>query len=223
MASVLLPITVQGGDDRGKGIGTPYKYHRYLSTSVADKTFTFSDTLKPQCSVETRSYTRAEVEGGTQVDVLRTQSGGGGVTCQVRGFRYLNRDHEQVLAARQNFYPGPMLAEYTTPLVRMTSAMRVGSTWGGASDVVVSIPGTPVSQVTERSTLLGVEDVTVPAGTFTGCLRIQVERWSVAVNSFSQVSWHCPGTGLVKMQQVYFRDPTTIGTTRIELSSFTPM
>ena len=54
---------------------------------------------------------------------------------------------------------------------------------------------------TQTYTLLGVEDVTVPAGTFLGCLKFEWEEWfwEPEVDGFFRM-WFAPGVGFVKVQ-----------------------
>ncbi len=46
-----------------------------------------------------------------------------------------------------------------------------------------------------KYTLLGIEDVTVPVGTFQNCLKIYRDRGN---NSSPSIHWYAPGMGWVK-------------------------
>ncbi len=55
----------------------------------------------------------------------------------------------------------------------------------------------------QKSTILGVESVNVPAGAYTNCLKIETKlKSNFMMPNFERVSWHCPGVGEVK--RVYY-------------------
>lgn len=68
---------------------------------------------------------------------------------------------------------------------------RVDETWGGY--FVRTCDGGTSSIVIRMYTFLGIEDVTVPAGTFVNCLKIYRDRGNNAT-----ISWYAPGMGWVK-------------------------
>ena len=227
---LFLPLTLTAQADDGyttpgKGKGTPFDrhvpfdYHNYIGQGIVEKVFDYYDSDTRPCdpTMEKHQFQRTEVEGGTQVDKLRIQYNAS-ATCQTRGFRYLDLADKRVLVARQ--YSPTSGAEFKDPLTRLTSTMRIGDSWATASGV--NATGFPATHVIEKGTLVGVEDVSVPAGDFKGCLRIQIERWSLAVGSFNRIAWYCPGVGLTKHITMNFTDPAAARTVRIKLLSYTP-
>lgn len=98
------------------------------------------------------------------------------------------------------------------PFLRMAKSMTIGHSWGSGSVVTVNFATGLPSTVgaTQMSTLLGVEDVTLPdvsvsgaipvSITYSGCLKITDQRAAVNLGGASQrISWYCPGgVGLVK-------------------------
>jgi hypothetical protein len=66
--------------------------------------------------------------------------------------------------------------------------------------------------------LLGLDAVSVTAGSYTGCLKLHTSRQSNTSGNFSRVSWYCSGAGEVKRVQ-----KEAIGEFRIwELATLTP-
>jgi len=86
------------------------------------------------------------------------------------------------------------------PLV--TSAMRIGSSWGGGSRVTQTSTATgavlETGLATGVGTLIGVEGVTVPAGTFTGCLKTSMLFNDKFISNTSNINWWCAGHGVVR-------------------------
>ncbi len=52
----------------------------------------------------------------------------------------------------------------------------------------------------EKKEVLGLEDVTVPAGTYTDCLKVH-RVFAMSTNLISRIEWICPNMGLVKRIQ----------------------
>jgi len=70
---------------------------------------------------------------------------------------------------------------------------RVGESWGGVYRTTCN--GTSRRMRLVMFTLLDIEDVTVPAGTFANCLKIFRNRGS---ESTASILWYAPGMGWIK-------------------------
>jgi hypothetical protein len=89
--------------------------------------------------------------------------------------------------------------DYDPPVVALTSAMAPGIAWGSGGTINSSSSGE--NFYTDKSEVLAVEDVTVPAGTFKECLKIyRLREFAVAI-TIQRVEWYCPDMGLVKRIQ----------------------
>lgn len=86
------------------------------------------------------------------------------------------------------------------PLVSPFYELNIGDKWGGAFTSrgkyidCTNCADISLSRVYEYS-LIGIDDVSVPYGIFSDCLRIARFRGSMP----DMISWYCPGIGQVKM------------------------
>ncbi len=81
------------------------------------------------------------------------------------------------------------------PVVLLTDAMVPGIAWGSAGRIDRS--ASAESFYADKSEILAIEDVTVPAGTFKDCLKIHRLREFTA-SAYTEVRWYCPNMGIVK-------------------------
>jgi len=117
-------------------------------------------------------------------------------------------------------------------ILNMAKTMEVGRSWGTGSDQTLTfVAGVPNwSGFTLVSTLLAVEDVTLPYVSvngaapvniaYTGCLKIADQR--AATTLTQSISWYCPGgVGLVKRISAtpVGGTSTALDTTLMELTS----
>lgn len=78
--------------------------------------------------------------------------------------------------------------------------MRVGESWGTYNARTISIDGgapIPSSPQYSKMTLISIEDVTVPAGTFSDCLLIEDQNRSGAISE-TRLYYFCDQPGLVR-------------------------
>ena len=91
------------------------------------------------------------------------------------------------------------------PIVVATSTMPEGGTIANGTRIN-STPagGSPayLGTLVDARVAVELEDVSVPAGNFTGCLKISLIRQSVGFGAFQRVAWTCPGVGEVKRIQL---------------------
>ena len=181
---------------------TTYAYQNYLGSNVTQKVFATSGAA--QCgNTETRDYARTTVGANTQIietHILRA----GSTICSYRTFDHLATPTSFELVKWTNFSPfntAVMTLEVTlnSPIAVLLSTMPLGGSWGSSSDATSVPAGDP--GMTDKSTLLGVEDVTLPNYSFTGCLKIHTLRSSATNGLFARMSWYCPNVGLVKQIQ----------------------
>ena len=87
---------------------------------------------------------------------------------------------------------------FTPGLIIRHSAMGMGMTWGTSSqvDIVYADGMTPndVDFEVNGYSLVAIENITVKGVAYTGCQKILKHRATSGVD----LSWHCPGAGLVK-------------------------
>lgn len=101
--------------------------------------------------------------------------------------------------------------DYDPPVVVLHDAMVPGIAWGSAGAINSSSSGE--NFYTDKSEILAIEDVTVPAGTFNDCLKIhRLREFAVAI-TINRMEWYCPNVGLVKQIQG--------GRRMIEMTGFT--
>ena len=181
---------------------TTYAYQNYIGNNVTQKVFATSGTIS--CgNTETRNYSRTSVAGGTQIVETHIVEDGDGA-CSYRTFEHLATTTSRDIVGwttRDDTNPSTILSEVTltSPIPGLLSVMPLGGSWGSSSDATSTPPGDP--GMTEKNTLLGVENVTVPYGSFNGCLKIHTLRTSASNGLFSRMSWYCPNVGLVKQMQ----------------------
>ena len=191
----------------GKGAPT-FDYRDYLGSNLTSKTF---DVSGAQCGdIETQTFVRTPQPDGS-VHVAETRSRlNGGTLCQLDVLNYIATASDYRFASRDQmdiFTPNVVVNrnEFNQPIILRTNAMREGGGFGSGSVTrqINVIGGGAMTEgyATNVSILLGTEDVTVPAGTYAGCLRIAEQRNSTHFGQFDNVSWYCPGVGLTKRVQ----------------------
>lgn len=156
---------------------------------------------------EVLTYSRTAAGADTQIRIVR-QWDSAGVVCHWDDFQYLATPAGYQLRNSGIYDPaGTFVGTYTleAPIIVRGSAMRQGASFADATRVDY----TPVGGSTDfygvliqTSSALGIADVTVPAGSFAGCLKMGVLRTSNSLGAFHRVSWLCPGVGEVKRIQM---------------------
>jgi hypothetical protein len=85
--------------------------------------------------------------------------------------------------------------------------MAAGSTIADGTTVVLEVSpayggNVETSVLVQSTTVVGLQNVSVPAGDFNGCLKTVTLRHSTTFGEFHRTSWSCPGVGEVKRIQV---------------------
>ncbi|MDH5178243.1 MAG: hypothetical protein OEZ39_16930 [Gammaproteobacteria bacterium] len=197
----LIPLlacsTVAMADDYA------FDYKTYARpANMIQKVYSTDD---PACGqIEERHFSSVVGAEGTQEAVRRIRYDALGTVCQNRVFNYLNTERKRVMVSKENWnLSGSRLNSIDTPespVVRLTARMRKGQTFGSAAAVIRSTldQQLPQGAIVETSAALGLEDVSVPYGSYTACLKVHTVRNSVAFSNFNRMAWYCQGVGEVK-------------------------
>ena len=106
---------------------------------------------------------------------------------------------------------------YTTPMPVLPVTLAPGLRFGGEHRSVSTFDEKASNEVgVVRARVVGLEDVTVPAGEFEKCVRIDSESDYLVNGSIGRVSdsvWYAPGVGVVKMT---WKDDFDNGTEELE-------
>lgn len=183
-----------------------YDYRSYIEADTIS-TKVFATTGIPSGAVcgntEVRSYVRQSEASGTRITETRVQSSATG-NCQCDKLEHRATEAGYVLEQVDRHDPNCMSALYQRVVEQPVAVYpgAVAGNWGSAS-TVKDTNGTTIGQLIEAGMLLGVETVTVPAGTYDNCLKIQHSRTSNQpyLGNYSAISWVCPGIGEVKRVQ----------------------
>jgi len=208
---------------KGGGAQT-YDYRNY--EVAANVTRTYHSQGAGICgTTEVQGITRTpQADGSTQVSQARTRLTAANTICEYNVFDFRATSDGLYLAGRTGFNPANTSEVVNTNVLdsllpQRTTAMRIGATFGSAAGMTsFAYPAgaTTLSTASQVNTLLAVEEVTVPAGTFSSCLKISEIRNSFAIGNFSEVSWYCQGVGLAKR---VFASPTGSPGFKLELQS----
>jgi len=202
-----------------------YNYRDY-SSGASVKTFKVTGSAVDGSELgaliydtEVRTYDRT-IPGIVSYSRDRKVGGAGGVGVNYSVITMDKSGDELLLTKFERYSSNGLTLKETrtmTPgVVFRTENMGVGKTFGSYSSLDSSKAG--LSSVIQSVTLLGVEDVTVPAGSFTGCIKLLRHRNSERLGGeYDRINWFCPNNvGLVK--SVTMQTTSTV----LELESITP-
>lgn len=180
-----------------------YDYRDY-SFNGASKTFRLTGSF---CGdTETRTFSRNVTGENTEIRMSRVRTNLG-ITCHNKTFNSLATPTEYQLIDKENNNLAGTLKSTDTlrgPVVLRTNAMEAGKDFGTASKIIrTHVTGTVslTDLMVNTTTVLGVEDVTVPMGSYTACLKVHTLRTSATFGRFNRVQWFCSGVGEVKRMQ----------------------
>ena len=203
-------------------IPVPVSYdYKNFSNQASSKTFLLQGYFSTCNEAETWTPTRTIVGDVTHLEVNITRTKGGSV-CRNWTFNYeLTSDAKKLVSRDNNDLAGTTLSTdlLSKPFTVAKSSMVEGKSFGGATGLTnaVQYPG-QISVFANTVTVEGNQEVSVPAGTFTGCLKIHTVRNSGDLGNFNRYSWHCPGLGEVKRIQI---DPANLQARFWKLYSYT--
>lgn len=184
-----------------------FDFHDFgQAANIVSKTYT---TSEPGCgNTETRLYSRTVNGDNTEIRMTRQRFDVELVICQTRIFNYLaTPDSFSILSQERWNNPGTVYKSVETlasPAIRRTSNMLQGTTFGTGTTTTNTTAGgvtTDSGVYLETTTALGLEDVSVPAGEFSNCLKMTTERTSSTFSAFKRVAWLCKDVGEVKRIQ----------------------
>lgn len=184
-----------------------YDYRNFATdANIISKTFATTGLCGDS---EVRTIARTPNGPDTNVVVTRRRLNGA-TTCQLNDFSYVSTASEHRLVQGKNYNAADdSLVETKTPadpIVVFSSSMRDGATFASATTVTSTFADgvTPVVQTVyvDSNAAVGLENVSVPAGNFTGCLKISSTRLSNTFGAYKRISWRCPGVGEVKRIQM---------------------
>jgi len=173
-----------------------YDYHDFLNSSIQSKTFE-----RYENGVEYDfewTFDRSTIPGA----VLRTEIAKndiGEITRYTQSI-FVPAAESFGLTETRRYDPGNTsvptdTTTYTPAVDILTDAMIPGIAWGTTGTIDSSTTGE--SYYAEKSEVVAVENVTVPYGTFTGCLKIhRTSQYDASL--YTRVDWVCPGMGVVK-------------------------
>lgn len=195
-----------------------YDFHDYTrprGVVPRDQTRTFRLSGPGTCGTTETSRLSGMLEADGSIllrDHRQWHTAGGGLCADFVLESRLTDTHLSIVAFEIPFFGVRSTRDAGVPVV--TSTMRVGSSWGGAARVTQTSMSTgavlETGLVTGIGALLAVEDVTVPAGTFTGCLKTSMLSSDKFINNTTiNINWWCEGHGLVR--QVIVNAGTSVG------------
>jgi hypothetical protein len=180
-----------------------YDYKDYSFNGLS-KTFKLTGNF---CGdTETRGFSKTVVGDNTEIKMSRVRTSLG-TTCHNKTFTRLATPTAMLLIDKENNKLSGTHKSTDTlhgPVPLRTSTMEMGSTFGTSSKIVrTSVGGAFIQEdlMVNTATLLGIEDVTVPAGSYSACLKIHTLRTSSTFGRFNRVQWFCAGIGEVKRMQ----------------------
>jgi hypothetical protein len=115
--------------------------------------------------------------------------------------------HENLVVTQEVFDDGN--TQYTVPYIELPASLVAGQVTKGISASVSKYDDGENGLTTESGVdqysirIAGKEDITVPAGEFKGCIRVEVSNESLFGGSYerqSSVTWYHPDVGMVKYE-----------------------
>ena len=209
-AASAVPFTFKAGEaasaqqvnDNFKSLEdrlTVYDYRNFSrADTITEKTFSTTTSAGINCfPVEVRQYKNTPAGENTEIVVTRIRKDALDKVCQYHEFNYLNTPTERRLLNEVTKssdgvdVTGTM--SYDSYMVVATASMIKGMTFGSGSTLTFDPAITGQSVHMTNYVALGLDDVKVPANSYTGCLKM-----SVAEAGAMRISWFCAGVGEVK-------------------------
>lgn len=207
----ILRQAIDGNaQDIGNLGGASYDYHDYLEpTTVSSKTFSATNSSGTAiCTQQQWTLTRTTSAGET---VVKQEETGCGPTL-ASYFRITASNYLWTQLDVDNAGINPWV--FTTGIPALTSNMRVGQSWSEATFANYTSAGVTTSKLfLQNNNLNSTESMTLTINgsqtTYDNCLKIfttfsSKDQSSITLN-YQQISWYCPGIGLVKRARTYQR------------------
>lgn len=167
--------------------------------NITGKSFQISNNANG-CTADNRTYTKNVVGDTTTIveTVVGTSAGGATPCSHVTNTLERNPTGLRVAKVDTRTPDGATLTDSVTFIpaqLYLPAQLSKGSTWSGET-VLTRSSGATVFLA--QHTLIGLENVTVPKGTFNNCLKTYRSSVAGTGSSTARVEWRCPGMGLVK-------------------------
>jgi len=209
---------------------TSIDYHAYLST-VSSKTFVISGSTS-NCTTEIHNYARTQTGDTTNITVTVTSSNSG-TPCSAQ-FRHYTAGPNQYKSTSIDDLDSTTMAvlsttEFRPARIMLVNPMMPGHQYSFNSETYRTPQIGPNAGIEENTSheirdiaAIGIEDITVAAGSFTGCLKIRKDAY-YGLNSTRILRWRCPTVGDVKTISISTSvDYQTSSYVIRELTSYTP-
>jgi len=186
-------------DTRGKGHHKTmvYDYQDYVNSDIQSKTF--NRNHDGNLYTEVWSFDRTSPGDIVRTEIA-TDAAGLAYRCRINVFQAKPESYnwtQNIVCDGNTVPPTPIQTiNFDPSVVLLTDSMSPGIAWGTAGVQVSDTSATFSSFFTDKNVILGVEDVTVPAGSYENCLKIHKLREYGSL--FTRVEWLCPNIGLVK-------------------------
>lgn len=190
-------------------VAASYDYRDYSADgSVTSKTFAITGI--GSCDTEVQNFDRNNVGDTTTITRtrIRTTGGVGGTPCRYHvhtmqstptGYYMLG----ETTYSNDGLTEGQVVTLDNPVLVRSTN-MRIGLASADAATTTITNGVDTIGTYIEKTTPVGVEDVTVPYNggtTYAGCLKVHTFRQATSGfgnQLLNRVSWFCSNIGFVK-------------------------
>ena len=167
--------------------------------TVVGNTWVFHDAD----GAEKRTYTIEEAEGEDEgIIILRIYTETLGTDTVDDDVYYISNDNGDLLLHRTHLEEGAFgIAEATLdpPTLFFPADLPIGRTWDVVTTTELNLVGT--ANTTSTITVVDIEDLETPAGTFEDCVKLEINRKSVtALTTLRTTSyqWLAPDVGPVK-------------------------
>lgn len=161
----------------------------YVTTMITKQ---FQMTNGGACNIVRQDISRTDTATGTNIDIVETLTNGI-QNCTIYNYGYVKTATSFDLVSYSNTTLGSN-AIFDRPGTVLNSGMGIGKSFGFA----ITNTTNQIQSVIQKNTLLAIESVTVPFGTYDNCLKIHSQLTSNIMANVEQVSWVCQGVGEVK-------------------------
>jgi predicted nucleic acid-binding Zn-ribbon protein len=157
------------------------------------------------CTTALQQISRTDTANGADITVSETLTSGTR-DCSTYEYGYKLDANSLSMVSFTNLTLGQSYT-FDQPGELLTSTMEPGKSFGFA---VLATTNLALATI-QKNTLLGIESVTVPFGTFDNCLKMHSQITSSMMNDVEQISWIC-GNGVGEVRRIYM--DKAIGQTR---------
>ena len=175
---------------------------------------------------EKRTYTIEEAEGEAKgIIILRIYTETLGTDTVDDDVYYISDDNGDLLLHKTHLNEGAFgiaAAILDPPTLFFPSVLPLGRTWDVVTTTELKLVGT--ANTTSTITVVDIEDLETPAGTFENCVKLEINRkvaTAVATLRFTSYQWLAPDVGPVKYvddQDIVYelQSYTLLGETQVE-------